>query len=269
MSAGRSQRAVVADATPERSGRVRWGWFAAIVVVVVLVVVAWFLGEWIARGVVTSTIRQQVVTQLALPADQQVDVEVAGVVIPQLIAGTLDDVTIASDDVSLSHALAGDVRVHATGVRIRGDVAAASASAEVVLDTAQLRALLARIDGFPADTVGLAAPDLTVTVDLAVLGQSVPIGVALTPAARDGELVLTPAALQLGGVGITADDVRRRFGGVADLVLREWRVCLADELPRALTLTSVAVEGDAVVADLDIDPAIVSDPSLRQTGSCA
>ena len=43
-----------------------------------LAVAAWFAGEWIARDVVTKTIREQVITQLSLPDDQPIDIVVAG-----------------------------------------------------------------------------------------------------------------------------------------------------------------------------------------------
>src|SRR4051812_11901637 len=103
-----------------RRRRRAWPWIVALVVVAGLAVAAWFAGEWIARDVVTKTIREQVIPQLSLPADQQIDVVVTGAVLPQLIVGTLDDVTISSEDVVLD-AFAGDVTVHAQDIAIRGD----------------------------------------------------------------------------------------------------------------------------------------------------
>src|SRR6478609_1850844 len=117
MSAGDTQPTqplpphTYAEAAPKRRRRA-WPWIVALIVVVGLAVAAWFAGEWIAREVVTKTIREQVITQLSLPADQQVDVTVEGAVLPQLIRGSLDDVTISSDDVELE-AFSGDVTVHA------------------------------------------------------------------------------------------------------------------------------------------------------------
>src|SRR3954453_12802176 len=103
-------------APPEPRRRHRaWPWILAAVIVVGLAVAAWFIGESIARGLVEKTIRDQVVTSLALPEDQPVDVTVAGTVIPQLIAGKLDDVTVSSDDVPIGQ-LQGDITVHAEGV---------------------------------------------------------------------------------------------------------------------------------------------------------
>lgn len=256
-----------ADPAPKKRRRV-WPWIVAILVVGALAVAAWFAGEWIARDIVTKTIRDQVITQLSLPADQEVDVVVEGAVLPQLIRGSLDDVTVSSEDVALE-SFVGDVTVHAQDIAIRGDAAAGAASATVVLDLEQLRTLLSTIEEFPAESLGLSEPDVTMTTELSLFGASLPIGVALTPSAVDGDIVLSPASLQLAGNEITADELSRQFGGFADAVLRDYTICIAQYIPAGVELTSIAVTGDEVVAELDVDGAIVSDTSLQETGVCA
>ena len=59
-----------------------------------------------------------------------------------------------------------------------------------------------------------------------------------------------------------------RFGGIADAVLRDWTVCIAEYLPAGATLVDITVEGETVVADLDIDGGIVDDPALQALGTC-
>ena len=255
-----------AEAAPKRRRRA-WPWIVALIVVAGLAVAAWFAGEWIAREVVTNTIREQVITQLSLPADQQVDVTVDGAVLPQLIRGSLDDVTISSDDVELE-AFSGDVTIHAQDIAIRGDAGTGAASATVVLDEGQLRSLLSTVENFPVESLGLAEPNLTMSTELSLFGITLPVGVALTPSAVDGDIVLTPASLQLAGTDISAADLKSRFGGLADTVLRDWTICIAQYIPAGATLTSIAVTGDQVVADLDIDPAIVTDTALQDVGVC-
>ncbi len=255
------------EPAPKRR-RSAWPWIVAILVVIGLAVAAWFAGEAIARDIVTKTIREQVITQLQLPADQEIDVVVEGAVLPQLIVGTLDEVTIASDDVELG-ALVGDVTVHAQDIAIRGDDAAAgAASATIVLDAEELRTLVSTIEDFPAASVGLAEPDVTVETELGLFGIRVPVGVALTPTAVEGDIVLTPTSLQLAGNEVSADALRDRFGGVADAVLRDWTICIAEYIPAGVELSSIAVTGDQVVADIAIDGAIVSDLTLQEPGVC-
>ncbi|HET8926772.1 MAG TPA: LmeA family phospholipid-binding protein, partial [Microbacterium sp.] len=113
-------------------------WIAAIVVLLILLAIAVVAAEWLAREVTTNSIRSAVVSELGLPPDQEVEVDLTGVVLLQLAKGTLDEVTITSDDVTLG-AMTGDMTVHATGLPVRGDDAFSSASASIVLDEAQLR----------------------------------------------------------------------------------------------------------------------------------
>jgi uncharacterized protein YpmS len=193
---------------------------------------------------------------------------VEGAVLPQLIRGSLDDVTVSSEDVALQ-AFVGDVTVHAQDIAIRGEAAARVATATVVLDLEQLRTLLSTIQDFPADSLGLAEPDVTMSTELSLFGATLPIAIALTPTAVDGDIVLTPASLQLAGNQITAEELSDRFGRITDAVLRDYTVCIAQYIPAGVELSSIAVTGDQVIADLDVDGAIVSDPALQETGVCA
>lgn len=253
---------------PGRKRRRRvWPWIVTPIVVAGLLVGAWFAGEWVARDVVTKTIREQVITQLSLPADQRVKVVIEGAVLPQLIVGTLQDVTVSSEDVQLQ-AFTGDVTVHGRNIAIRGDVGAGEATATVVLDEAQLRTLLSTVPEFPLESLALAAPNLTFSSELSLFGITLPVGIALTPSAAAGDIVLTPASVQLAGSDISAADLKSRFGGLAETVLREWTVCIAQYIPAGATLTGIEVTGDEVVAELDVSPAIATDPALQEVGSC-
>lgn len=254
------------DATaprPRKTGR----WIAILIVVVVLVGGAVVAAEFIARSVVSNTVRALVVEKVGLPADQDVDVELGGVVLPQLMAGHLDDVTITSDDVTLGP-ITGDVRVEMRGVPLSSGTAAAGGTASVRLDQDQLRTLLAQIPGFPSGTVQMAAPDLTFTNELSVFGVGIPVGVSVTPGAANGDLTLTPAGFELGGNSIDADTLRAQFGGVADAVLGTQSLCIADRLPAALALDSATVQGQNLVAAFAIDGGVLNDPALQRDGSC-
>ncbi|KAA9111136.1 LmeA family phospholipid-binding protein [Microbacterium rhizomatis] len=263
---------VLSSSGEPRRRRRAWPWIVAIVVIAVLAAAAWFAGEWIARDLVSKTIRQQVITSLALPADQPIDVTIEGAVLPQLIGGRLDDVTVASDDVSLGQ-LTGDVSVHAQGIGLGDPPTARAATATVSLDAAQVQALLTSTAGgnttISIDSLALAEPNVTAGTSLSVLGLPLPVALSLTPSAAEGQLVLTPASVQVAGAELSAADLRSRFGGVADTLLGGWNICVAKYLPVGLTLTSVAVQGDMLVAGLNVDPAIATDPALSAKGTCA
>ncbi|MDY0909111.1 DUF2993 domain-containing protein [Microbacterium sp. CFBP9034] len=271
MNAGDDQPTLVqpdwAYAEAPRRRRRVWPWLVALGIVVVLAVVAWFAAEAIARDLVTKTVRDQVTERLSLPADHPIDVEVSGTVIPQLIGGSLDEVTVSSDDVPVG-SFEGDVTVTAVDVPITEGVDMGGATATVTLDEEQLRALLSTVDGLPADTVGLAEPDLTMSTELQLFGVEFPVGVALTPSVAEGDIVLTPSTFELAGAEIAAAQLTQRFGALADVVVRDWTVCLAEYIPAGVTLTDVHVDGDVLVADADVDGAIVTDPALQANGTC-
>ncbi|GAB3604179.1 LmeA family phospholipid-binding protein [Microbacterium aureliae] len=244
-----------------------WPWIIAMVALGGLLAGAAVIAEAVARDMVVAGVKERVITDLALPADQPIDVDVQGVVLPQLIAGSLDDVTISSEDVALD-VFTGDVTVRARDIPLRGSGAIGSADAVVRMDQEQLRTLLEAVQDFPADSLALEAPGVAVTVDVSVLGIAVPVGVSLTPSAADGDLILTPTALRIAGGEVSADEVRARFGDLADGVVRDWPVCIAQYLPAGLTLTDVGVDGRTLVAEFDVDGAIATDPALLEDGSC-
>ena len=251
---------------PAHTRRRVWPWLVVLAIVVVLVVTAAIAAEAIARGLVTEGVRALVSSQV--DSSGEVDVEVEGLVVPQLISGTLDDVTVSAPDVTFGP-VTGDVSVTAQGVPIRGDAAAQGGTATVRLDQDELRTLLAQIDGFRAGSVGMASPDVTMSTEVSLFGAAIPIGVALAPGAADGALTLAPASFDVGGATIDAEQLRSQLGGLADGVIRDWSICIEDQLPAALTLTGVTVDpSNELVATFDVNGAVIVDRSLLSNGTC-
>ena len=251
-----------------RPRRRRWPWLVALVVVLALIVAAFFAGEWVARDLVTKAVRQQIVSRLDLPADQPIDIEIGDPsLLFSLLVGNVGEVRLSSEDVAFE-GLSGDVSLELEDVSIRPPFTLSGGTATVALDTPQLQALLATVDGFPAETVGIAEPNVTASTELSLFGVSFPLALALTPSAAEGDLILTPAALQLGGADITAEGLRDRFGGLVDPVLQGWSVCIADQLPAGIPLRAVSVREDLLVADFDIRGDLLTDAAQLAKGTC-
>lgn len=251
--------------TPRANRRRRWPWILLVVIVVVAVVLA-VVAELVARAVVPGIVREKVVTTLGLPADQDLDVSVGGVLVPQLLAGSIDDLTLSGAEVPFGD-LAVDADVHLSGVPIRDGVEGGPGTAALRLDAADLQALVGAADVPPVlaeATIALDEPDVRLSKEFSILGASVPVEIALTPAAADGDLTLKPSGAQLGGVTVSVEQLAAMVGSE----VTAFPVCFADRVPAGLTLTDVAVQGSELAADFDIAPGLLTDPALQQPGTC-
>ncbi len=250
-----------ADAPQQKRRRWPWVLLVAVVVLALLVIAA----ELIARAVLPGVVRSIVVEKLDLPADQQLDVETQGLLLPQLIGGTLDTLHLSTDSVTLD-GITGAADVTATGVPLRGgDLGGASGTVRV--DQEQFTTLLAGTD-LPVDSVEFTAPNATVSGSISVLGAAVPLSLTLTPGTIDGDLELTPVGVSIGGLDVDLDRVGSTLGALGEGLTQPQRVCIADQLPSGLTLTGIEIVDDAAVIDVDVNGAIVTDKALQSKGSC-
>lgn len=250
-------------AVPAKRKRTRWPWVLLIIVVVLaLLAVA---AELVVRSVLPGIVRGIVIDQLDLPADQELEVQADGILIPQLIGGTLDTLHLSTDSVTLQ-GITGAVDVTATGVPLRGgDLSGATGT--IRIDESQFTTLLAGTD-LPVDTVTLEAPNATVAGTVSVLGIAIPVSLTVTPGIAEGDLELTPVGLTIGGLEVDADQVGSSLGSLGDRLTETQRVCIADQLPAGITLTGLEIDGTEAVIDVDVDGAIATDASLLDKGVC-
>lgn len=253
--------AAAATTAPRR--RKRWPWVLAIVLVVLaLLVVA---AELIARAVLPGVVRDIVIEQLDLPADQQLDAEAEGILLPQLIGGTLDTLHLSTDSVTLQ-GITGAVDATATGVPLRGgDLRGATGT--IRIDESQFGTLLDGTD-LPVESVTLEAPNATVSGSVTVLGISIPLSLTVLPGIAEGDLELTPVGATIGGLAVDADQVGSSLGSLGDRLTETQRVCIADQLPAGIMIVGLEIEGSEAVIDLDVDGAIATDASLLEKGTC-
>lgn len=243
--------------------RPRWPWVVLVIVLVLAALVA--AGELVARAIVPNTIRSLVISNLDLPEEQQLDVQVAGVMLPQLITGTLDEVKLASDEVTIG-GITGSARVTARDVPVPGG-ALGAAEGTVSIDQSQFGSLL-EASSLPISGIELTEPDATIEADLELFGSRIPAGLTVTPGAEDGDLVLTPVAVMFNGAAVNLDAVSGLVGAAGAAITQPQRICIADRLPAGITLTGLRVEGSRAVADIAADGRIAVDPALLEPGTC-
>lgn len=243
--------------------RRRWLWVViGLVMVLAALIVA---AELIARSVVPSTVRSLVIENLDLPTDQQIDVEVPGMMLPQLIKGTLDEVTLSSREVRIG-GVTGAAHVEATGVPVHGGELT-SAAGTVSIDESEFTTLLTH-SALPGAEITLSAPDVTMQIGIPILGRDVPVGITVTPGAEDGDLLLTPVSLRLGGSSIDVHSAAGLLGEIGTRLAQTQRICIADRLPAGITLTGLRIEGSRAVVDIAADGRITVDESLLANGTC-
>lgn len=248
---------------PVRARRRRWPW-VLLVVAVVLALLA-VAAELAARSILPGVVRSVVIDQLELPADQQLDVSAGGILIPQLLAGSLDELRLSTDAVTVQ-GLTGAADITARDVPLRGgDLTAASGTVRLGAD--QFIGLLADSE-LPVEAVTLAGDDATLSGSVSVFGFPIPVDLTVTPSADAGELLLTPVSIAVGGAILEAEQVEARLGSVGERLTRTQPLCVADQLPAGVALSGLAVEDDVVVADFDVDSAILTDEALQANGTC-
>ncbi|PPF16352.1 hypothetical protein C5C20_00795 [Rathayibacter rathayi] len=251
--------------------RRRRGRRAALVVVVtlVLLVVAAVAGDWIARRAIADRAAASLREALALPADRTVDVEVAGwAVLPQLIAGRLDRLDLRSSDVVFGE-LDGDVAATLIGVPVSAAGAIDSGSTMVAIDAASVAQLVTERSTVPVDEVTLDPPLMRVSASVDVLGVTLGAGVGMQLAVVDGAIQLTPAEISAAGATFSVTDFRDRFGAVSGDLLAPTPLCIADSVPRGLTLTGVEVAEESLNASFALSPTFLSDPAEQEPGTCS
>lgn len=255
-----------------RKRRSPWPWIISLIVLAALLVGAWFAGEWLARDIATRAVRTQVVKALDTPSPESVQVRIRGSVLIGLVTGTLDQVDVTVDDANLGGSterpITGELSAELHGVSTSGG-AIESGTASISLDETEFRSLLAQIDGFPIDSASFQGSNVQIAVPYEIFGQAGSIGVQLSPGAADGKLTLTPAALTIGDAQITADDLRSRLGSLADVALRTWNVCVASSIPAGATVTGVTIDQGRMDATATLQPTILTDPAMRQKGTCS
>jgi len=263
-------------AKPEKRKKPKKKHRGAVAVITTLIVVAvlavagvigWFAGNAWLKDKVVAEVTEQTRTALDLEPGAEVDVDVDEPMIPQVIAGRLSALTVTVPEAPLGDTT-GNLTVHATDVPTSGGGTVGSADATVSLAPDALVKLIGNFDDTVAGSLKVDGGNLVVSLNPAQFLSGISFALTFTPSAKDGALVLTPEKFTVGGLNMDADTIRARFGSLADGILADRTVCVADRFPKGLTLSKIAVGANTVDASFTVDPRMLSDASLQKPGTC-
>lgn len=243
--------------------RKRRRWPIVLVVLVLVLAALAVVAEFVLRGVVDRTIADQVERSLPEGTTGEVTAHAEGIVLPQLVAGTLDRVDISSDRITVDGVpLAADVTVHDVPVDGKGDVrdvdGHVTLAASSVKDLAKYSPLFDRlrlVDGGVelSGSTAVLGYDISYAATGDVVAQSDGRGVTITPQT----VRITNSAL-----GLKVDSIP----GVTDVPVS---VCTAQFLPEQLRVRSLDITGSEATVRVTADRLPLTEQGLQTVGTCS
>ena len=261
---------VVVDAP--RTKRRRWPWVLGgiLLVLLVLLTIGFFVADAYAKDYARDYIKQRIVAVLGIEDASQVKVDIgSGSVLLQALAGKLNEVDIDAGTVTFG-TLTGDATVHAEGVPL--DANASTEKLDVTFSVAEdqiIGIVGGNLSSLPIDSITLEEPEIVVKATIPVLFFEIPVGMGLEPSAADGQIVLTPAHLQLFDEEYTADEASEQLGSFASQLLAKQTICVNESLPVALTIVDVDVVKTNLVVKINGDGVALGGTDLSTPGTCA
>lgn len=263
---------VIVEEVPVAPRKRRRIWpFVTLGVLVVLLVVAFFVGDAIAKDYARDYIRARIIEVLHLDPSTPVTVDIGtGSVLLQALGGKLDQVDVTASEVTFGE-LSGAATIHAEGVPLSGDVPTEKLDITFSVAEEDVAVLAGNLSGLPLTGIALEEPEIVASTEFDLFFFTVPVGIGLTPSTGDGQLLFTPTSIRLDDQTISADDLLAdpTLGGLARQLLAQQAFCVAEYLPVGLTAVDADVVGSDLVVKVDGDGVALAGPELSTMGTCA
>lgn len=252
--------------------RKRRGWIVALVilgVLLVLAIVGFFVADAIAKSYARDYVRERIVAVLNLPDDADVSVDLGGgSMILQALAGRVDTVDVVVPDAAFGD-LSGRLELRATGVPLDATAPVETLAVDFALAADDLAALSQGEDAEDAPEFAIVDGELTLSSEFEFFGIVLDWGLAAVPSAADAQLVLTPTRLTIGDATFEAGEDDDSFlGQIARALLQPQTLCVASQVPVALSLADAAIVGDQLVLTFEGDGAALGGSEFSTPGSC-
>ena len=259
---------VLPPAPTVRRRRRKAPWVIGILLfLVLLLVAAYVVAEILIRNYATDRVRTEVVQGLAVE-ESDVDVQFAGSMVLQALAGSIAQADVTVDDATFGP-LTGDLDIQARGVPLDSSQPVDEVDLSMAVSEENVADLADYLTGLEVADIALAEPEILVESEFSLFGVGIPVQLGLEPAAVDAQLAFTPASIEVAGRRLTAEELQSsEFGGIAEPLLAQRQVCIAEYLPEALVLRDVNVVGEQLVADFQARSVVLSEEQFSTVGTC-
>ena len=242
-----------------------------ILLVIVVVLVAGFLvADYFAKKFATDYVRTQIASSLGLPSTAPVTVDLgSGSILLQAAAGSIDHVNVGVNPIVLD-GLSGSATLVATGVPLNETTPVKTLQVKVFVPTTTITTAISRVPSLESlkPVVTIAGKHVAVTGTVSVFGFAQAIGATLTPKVTNGAPGYTIDTASFDGATVSASVLDRYLPGLTTLLESGSSLCIANQLPKAFTLTGIAVHGQALVSTFTGNGVELNGAALAQKGTC-
>ena len=243
----------------------------AIIVIVALLIVAFFVGDYFAKQYATNYVKQQVATALGLSSTAPVKVDLgSGSILLQAAAGSIDNATV---DVSplVIDGLTGSATVTAHGVPLSSTTPVKQLSVDVTVPEATITKAIGLVPSLKAfsPTATISGQHVVVNGTVSVFGFVQHIGVTLQPKVSAGTPSFAILSAQFNGATISITELNKYLPGLSSALEAGTTLCIANQLPKSFVLTGITLQGSSLVSTFTGNGVELNDASLKQRGTCA
>lgn len=227
----------------------------------------YILADGIVRGIAEERIATEIAAGLPDTVDGNFDVTIGGAsVIAQYLTGKFEQVELKDDTLSFDGTTVA-VALEANGIPTNLEQPVEHLTGTIVLDQSAVDRLWQQ-SGQGGEGTSLTLETGTVAYDgqLSLLGLSVGYRVSAKPEAANDRVMLHAQDAALTGSFGSLD-----LSGLLDTVLQgePIELCVAQYLPLGIDLTNIVVAPGSATIQLTANQFVISENSLKQTGSCA
>lgn len=243
----------------------------AILVILVLLIAGFFVGDYFAKKAAASYVQQQVATALDLSSTKPVSVNLgSGSILLQALSGRIDTVDVSVDPLVVN-GLSGTATLTATGVPLSSTVPVQSLGVVVRIPSTTIKTAIARVPVLAQykPTVTIEKNAVGVTGTVYVFGLPQKVGLSMVPTVTAGKPGFSIAAASFDGVKISTQQLAKYIPGIASILKTGVSLCIANALPKSFVLTSITLDQNELVSHFTGNGVELNSATLQQKGTCS